>query len=269
MAKILMWNLSRLHAKSRPLTGPLPDLYLRELVRVVEESQGVYISGIQVADARRFAIPNPRFKDFPILYNPSIVEQYDLVKSEGEGCLSFPGLWVQVPRYKYITITYRDGQWQERKATFGSDDPNSEEGLLAKAIQHEIFHMDGTVVHERIRDFKARIKAQAFILNNSKNQNFNQGVPQLVEGPLELDPSNLPVLSVSPSHDSSKKDLEEVSAEVPAEVKCEMPNQEDITGDSTALQVSAGSGLSGTPSVVISDGLTNIEEETNDNGGEG
>src|SRR5271157_4458150 len=150
MARLLMWNLSRLKTKSRPLTGPLPDLYVRDLTRMVEELNGVYLSGIQVGDARRFAIPNPRFKDFPILYNPEIVEQYDLIPSEGEGCLSFPGMWVQVPRFKYITVKYRDGQWMEHTATFGSEDQNTNEGLLAKAIQHEIFHMEGIVTHERI-----------------------------------------------------------------------------------------------------------------------
>src|SRR5208282_6780117 len=132
MPKLLMWNLSKLKTASRLLTGPLPELYIRTLTQMVEESQGVYLSGIQVADPRRFAIPNPHFKGFPILYNPEIVEQYDLIKSEGEGCLSFPGLWVQVPRYKYVVVKYRDGQWKEVTATFGNEDPNTEEGLLAK-----------------------------------------------------------------------------------------------------------------------------------------
>lgn len=52
--------------------------------------------------------------------------------------------------------------------------------------------MDGIVIHDRIKNPKQRIKAQAFILNNSKNQNFNQGVPQLIDGPPELNPETLP-----------------------------------------------------------------------------
>lgn len=197
MPKILQWNLSRLKTRSRELTGPLPDMYVRALTQLVEEAQGVYLSGIQVGDARRFAIPNPRFKGFPILYNPKIVEQYDVIKSEGEGCLSFPGMWVQVPRYKYVTITYRDGQWKEQKATFGDDDANTEAGLLCKAIQHEIFHMDGIVTHERVQDVGKRLKVHAQILKHSMEQNRTLGIPELKEGPLELDPANLPVLKVS------------------------------------------------------------------------
>lgn len=192
MPRLLTWNLSKLKTKSRLLTGPLPDLYLRELTRMVEELQGVYLSGIQVGDARRFAIPNPRFKSFPILYNPEIISQDDLIQSEGEGCLSFPGLWVQIPRYKYITIRYRDGQWQEKTVVCGSDDPNTEEGLLAKAVQHEIAHMEGIVIHDRIQNISKRIKVQAQILRNSLAQNKINKSQSLIEGPKELDPSNLP-----------------------------------------------------------------------------
>jgi len=188
LAKLLMWNLSRLKTKSRELTGPLPEMYVRDLTRMVEELQGVYLSGIQVGDARRFAIPNPRFKEFPILYNPIILSTDDLIKAEGEGCLSFPGMWVEVPRYKYVTVRYRDGQWQEKTVVFGSDDPNTEEGLLCKAIQHEVQHMDGGALFERIQNPKKRLKAYAEVLRMSMKQNKERGIPQLQEGPLESYP---------------------------------------------------------------------------------
>lgn len=209
MPKLLTWNLSKLKTKSRDLTGPLPDLYLRGLTQLVEELQGVYLSGIQVGDARRFAIPNPRFKDFPILYNPQIIEQYDLIPSEGEGCLSFPGMWVQVPRFKYVTIKFRDGQWKEQTVTYGSEDDKSEDSLLAKAIQHEIFHMDGVVTHQRIKDVAKRIKVEAQILKHSLEQNRTVGIPVLKEGPLELDPNNLPV-QLSPQSEVVNGDREVV-----------------------------------------------------------
>jgi peptide deformylase len=211
MAKLLTWNLSRLKTKSRVMTGPLPEMYVRDLTRMVEELQGVYLSGIQVGDARRFAIPNPRFKAFPVLYNPEIVEQYDLVASEGEGCLSFPGLWVKIPRYKYVTVKFRDGQWKEQTVTYGSEETESEESLLAKAIQHEIFHMDGVVIHDRIKDFGKRMKVYAQILKHSLEQNKTKGIPVLGEGPAELDPSNLPVVTSAP--DSAI--LEETNGTVP------------------------------------------------------
>lgn len=197
MPKLIQWNLSCLHTHSRDLNGPLPTLYLRDLTQLVEVLDGVYLSGIQVGDARRFAIPNPHYKGFPILYNPRIIEKYDLISSEGEGCLSFPGLWLQVPRFKFIEVKYRDGSWQEKTVTFGAEDQNTEDdllckdALLCKAIQHEIAHMDGVCLHERMTNQKQRIKALARIMKESIAQNKHRGIPQLVQGPIELDTSTL------------------------------------------------------------------------------
>lgn len=199
MARLLMWNLSRLKTPSREMTGPIPEMYVRELTRIVEELQGVYLSGIQVGDSRRFAIPNPQFKTFPILYNPIIVDQYDRIKSEGEGCLSFPGLWVNISRYKYVVVRFRDGQWKEQTATFGSEDANTEEGLLSKAVQHEIAHMDGLVLLDRLTDPKKQLRFKEQILRHSIEQNRSHGVPILQEGPAEIDPCTLQQVNGSSS----------------------------------------------------------------------
>jgi peptide deformylase len=195
---------------------------------MVEELQGVYLSGIQVGDARRFAIPNPRFKSFPILYNPEIIDRYDLVSSEGEGCLSFPGLWVQVQRFKFVVVKYRDGQWQEKTVTFGSDDVNTEESLLAKAIQHEVFHMDGIVTHERMTDPAKRIKVSAHIMKESIAQNRAKGVPQLVEGPGELDPNTLPPV-VLPTTSTLEPSAGQTVSEGPSTAESSGTSSEEVS----------------------------------------
>jgi len=221
MPKLLAWNLSRLRTKSRPLTGPLPEMYVRELTRMVEELNGVYLSGIQVGDARRFCVGNPRFKDFPaVMYNPEIISSDDIIKGEGEGCLSFPGLWVPISRFTYVTVRYHDGQWQERTAVFGNEDPNTEEALLAKAVQHEIAHMDGIVLHNRIVNPKKRLKVYAQILRESLNQNKARGIPMLTEGPSELDPLAVSIVAspevsvpIEQGREISGSDVPEVSKE--------------------------------------------------------
>jgi hypothetical protein len=92
-----------------------------------------------------------------------------------------------------------DGQWNEKVATFGAEDQNTEDALLAKAIQHEIFHMQGVVTHESMTDIKKRVKIASLIMQKSIAQNKTSGVPQLVNGPEELDPSTLPSVSTPPS----------------------------------------------------------------------
>lgn len=207
MPQLLMYNMSRLKTKSRLLTGPLPELYLRRLIEMVTELNGVALAGIQVGDPRYFTVLNPNLKDFPpVLYNPIIIDQYDEIKAEGEGCLSFPGIWVKVPRYKYVKITYRDGRWNEVTGTFGSDDQSTNEALLAKAIQHEVAHMNGITIIDRVTDTKQRIKALAKVMNASIKQNKERGIPELVEGPAELDPNNLPSLEVIPTPQEENKE---------------------------------------------------------------
>lgn len=195
MPKLLCWNLSKLGTKSRSLTGPLPLMYVRDLLQMVQQLQGVYLCGIQIGDPRRFTIPNtavPEFKDFPVIYNPEILDQYDPITTK-EGCLSFPGLWISIPHYKFVKVRYRDGNWKEVTATFGDDDPATPAGILAQAVQHEILHMDGHVIHERMKNDKPRIRVLAEIMKQSIAQNRARGVPEIEEGPAELDPNNLPV----------------------------------------------------------------------------
>jgi peptide deformylase len=66
-----------------------------------------------------------------------------------EGCLSLPGIALDVLRPKSITLKYQtpDQKWHEKKYN----------GLLARAIQHEIDHLNGVFIIDRI-DQKERKK---------------------------------------------------------------------------------------------------------------
>lgn len=80
-----------------------------------------------------------------VLINPEIVKAGAGEVLGLEGCLSLPGWYGEVPRANWVTVEYQDlsGKRQRiRKAT----------GLLARAIQHEIDHLDGVLFTERIRD---------------------------------------------------------------------------------------------------------------------
>lgn len=59
-----------------------------------------------------------------------------------EGCLSFPGITVNVTRPKFVVFEYTnlDGQRQTIQA----------EGLLAEAIDHESDHLDGVLIVDRM-----------------------------------------------------------------------------------------------------------------------
>jgi peptide deformylase len=77
-----------------------------------------------------------------ILINPQIKPLGDLVEGD-EGCLSFPEICAEIIRPKLIEVTYLNSDGQ--KASFTCD------GLLSRAIQHEVDHLKGILFIDRMR----------------------------------------------------------------------------------------------------------------------
>ncbi len=107
------------------------------------KSKGVGLAGPQVDYPRRLAVINTSWepKDELVLVNPEIVSMSGQEVDE-EGCLSFPGLMGKVERAKVCTVH-----------AFGLDGKPFEvtgEGLLARALQHEVDHLDGILFVTRL-----------------------------------------------------------------------------------------------------------------------
>jgi peptide deformylase len=79
------------------------------------------------------------------LVNPEFVER-DGMQLEEEGCLSVPGFNATVPRPERATIKGFDLEGHERFYTG--------DGLLARAFQHEMDHLDGRVFVDRLRGIR-------------------------------------------------------------------------------------------------------------------
>ncbi|MBQ9823725.1 MAG: peptide deformylase [Solobacterium sp.] len=71
-----------------------------------------------------------------IMINPKITSKKDRYETE-EGCLSLSGMRKAV-RFRTITVSYQDTQFQKHSQTFT--------GFTAQIIQHEIDHCDGIVI---------------------------------------------------------------------------------------------------------------------------
>lgn len=86
------------------------------------------------------------FKGLPltVMINPSFEPLTQDIVCDYEGCLSIPDYIGKVPRYKDILYTYIDENGK----------PHKEEahGYVAKAIQHEIDHVNGILYIDRIED---------------------------------------------------------------------------------------------------------------------
>lgn len=72
-----------------------------------------------------------------VMLNPRIESSEGKIRDQ-EGCLSFPEIFIQVTRHKKIEVSYMDLEGKPRRLQAG--------GLLARAIQHEVDHLNGILL---------------------------------------------------------------------------------------------------------------------------
>ena len=148
---IVKYGEHALHVPASPITDITGDL--RELARDMAETMyaapGIGLAAPQIGlPIRMFVIDvsgghDPR--GLITLVNPEFVER-DGMQLEEEGCLSLPGFNATVPRPERVTVKGLDLDGQERYFTG--------DGLLARAFQLEMDHLDGRVFVDRLRGIK-------------------------------------------------------------------------------------------------------------------
>ena len=136
-----------LETKCQPVTAFDKNLaiLLDDMHETMVESDGVGIAAPQVGVAIRAAIVDFREGQDPIeMINPELV-LFEGAETDIEGCISFPGIFGEVERYDHIKIKAqeRDGSWYELEA----------EGYEARAIQHEMDHLDGVLFTSKITKY--------------------------------------------------------------------------------------------------------------------
>jgi peptide deformylase len=89
---------------------------------------------------------NPDIKMPLVMINPQIEEKSDDTSSTDEGCLSFPGIFAAVSRSNTIQLNYQD--------TSGVSHAYTVQGFLARAMQHEIDHLNGVLFIDHISHVK-------------------------------------------------------------------------------------------------------------------
>lgn len=143
--KVVKYGDPILRQKLKPTDFKMLEPILPQLIKDMEETclsvHGVGLAANQIGLSYRMAVilvPSSDKKNAPlkrvVIINPELVEKRGEVVEE-EGCLSLPGLWVEIPRATDVTLEFTDeaGTRQRVRAR----------GLLAKAFQHEMDHLDG------------------------------------------------------------------------------------------------------------------------------
>ena len=113
-------------------------LLLDDMAQTLYQAEGVGLAAPQVGVSLRVVVIDAG-DGLIELINPVIIEKSGS-ETASEGCLSIPGIWGEVERFSEVTVEAlnRDG----KKIRI------SGKGLLARALQHEIDHLEGVLFIE-------------------------------------------------------------------------------------------------------------------------
>jgi peptide deformylase len=119
------------------------QLAIREMADLLLEKGGLGLSAPQVGINKRFFIVmHPGWDSYKVFINPEILSVKGKIVLDEEGCLSIPGLVVNVPRYEKIKISYFELNGKEYIEEY--------KDILARIVQHECEHLDGKLITEYI-----------------------------------------------------------------------------------------------------------------------
>ena len=132
-----------LREKALPVKEITPEILnlIKDMAETMYTASGVGLAALQVGVPKRIILVDGEEDGLIVLINPVIIKSEGEVVAE-EGCLSVPDIYSQVKRSSKVTI----------KALNENGDPIeiTKEDLIARALQHEIDHLDGILFIDRI-----------------------------------------------------------------------------------------------------------------------
>jgi len=109
------------------------------------ELGGIGLSANQVGIGRKvFCIGMNDYRR--TFFNPVVVQVSSHEKIGEEGCLSFPGIFLQVKRPDYVSIKFQNEKGEEQIEEF--------KGLTARVVLHEYDHMQGMIFKDKVSKLK-------------------------------------------------------------------------------------------------------------------
>lgn len=148
---LLRYGATSLHQPAAPVadfTAEI-DTIIGDMIETMYAAPGIGLAAPQIGVPLRIFVVDLSIGREPagpiVMVNPEFVER-DGVQLEEEGCLSVPGFNATVvrPQRAVVKGLDRGGTPQQMEGT----------GLLARAFQHEMDHLDGTLFVDRLRGIK-------------------------------------------------------------------------------------------------------------------
>jgi peptide deformylase len=132
--------LNKISKQVTEITPRIQDL-IDDMFETMYEANGVGLAAPQVGVLKRIVVIDTTGEDPILLINPRIVETSG-EQTGNEGCLSVPGKTGIVTRPNYVKVVAQDEELNEIVV--------EGEELLARAICHELEHLDGHLYVEKV-----------------------------------------------------------------------------------------------------------------------
>jgi peptide deformylase len=119
---------------------------VREMLQTMYSKDGIGLAAPQVGVHKQLIVidlePDKPENQPLVLINPTIKQVSRDICVAQEGCLSIPGVYLDVKRPEVVEVTYKD--------EYGRPRTLQASGLLARCIQHEMDHLNGVVFVDRV-----------------------------------------------------------------------------------------------------------------------
>jgi peptide deformylase len=124
-----------------------------DMLETMYYAEGIGLAAPQIGVSRRVCVLDLRDEDDPkagrwVFVNPVVVQSSDDEDKASEGCLSIPEMEEVVTRPARVAVRGFNAEGEAIEV--------DADGLLARALQHEIDHLDGVLFIDRLSTFKRR-----------------------------------------------------------------------------------------------------------------
>jgi len=125
-----------------------PKQLEKDMIETMLSNDGIGLSANQVGVKARVFVMGHR--DNPTVaqafFNPVVVENTKTIADIEEGCLSFPGIYVNIKRPTAIRARWQNSQGEFEESEF--------DGYNCKCFLHELDHLEGIVFQDRVSTLK-------------------------------------------------------------------------------------------------------------------
>jgi peptide deformylase len=152
--EILKYPDPRLREVAKPVDAVTPEIQalVDDMAETMYESNGCGLAATQIGVNQRVFVVDcageDEPSDFRVFINPEIVAT-DGDQLWNEGCLSFPGVSEEIKRAERVRVRALD------RAGVGFE--LEADGLLAVAVQHELDHLNGVLMIDKLSALKRRM----------------------------------------------------------------------------------------------------------------